>query len=166
MDSPKGQPQTIQQMVRVMQIICGSLALGATMFAVVAFTIADPKADPTPELSIIAYAFAAISLIVSPIAGRVIRNNAVASESPFGKGSGMALATAYQTGLIVSCAMLEGAAFLNIVVYQINGSAVGNLAVAGFLIVVLLSQFPTTGRVTDWITQTERRLREEADLHR
>lgn len=166
MNFPEGRPQTIQQMVRVMQIICGSLAFGAATFAAVAIAVADPKAAPSPELSMIAYAFAAISLIISPIAGRLIRNNAVSAESPFGQGSPMALAAAYQVGLIVSCAMLEGAAFFNIIVHQISGNAIGNLAVAGLLIVAILFRFPTTGRVTEWVASTQRRLREEADLQR
>ena len=52
----------------------------------------------------------------------------------------------YQTRLVIACALLEGAAFFNLVAYFIEGQTL-NLIVTGVLLVMMAMRFPTTGTV-------------------
>jgi hypothetical protein len=60
------------------------------------------------------------------------------------------LAASYLTRLIIGDALLEGAAFFNLVAYLIE-QQVFSLAVAGALLLIILAQFPSLSRLTDWV---------------
>lgn len=51
---------------------------------------------------------------------------------------------------IVACALIEGAIFFNLIIYQVSGLR-GNLAAAVFLILTVTARFPTRSRVESWI---------------
>ena len=62
----------------------------------------------------------------------------------------------FRPGHITGCAILEGAAVMNLVSYMIT-SFVGNLAAASLMLVLILFRFPTANRISFW---TQDRIRE------
>jgi hypothetical protein len=60
------------------------------------------------------------------------------------------LVAMHQTRLIVGCALLEGAAFLNVVAYMLEGQLM-NLVAAGLLVLMIVTQIPTAGRLISWV---------------
>ena len=52
--------------------------------------------------------------------------------------------------MIVGLALLEGAAFFNIIAYMIAGH-IWSLGIVAGLVVIMLLSFPTRGRVAFWI---------------
>ncbi len=56
----------------------------------------------------------------------------------------------YQLRLIVRLALLEGGAFANLIGYMVEGNPV-SLYVAGALVLIMVTQFPTPGRIEDWV---------------
>jgi hypothetical protein len=66
------------------------------------------------------------------------------------------LLPAFMTGQIVRLAMLEGAAFLNLIAYMLEGKAL-SLAAAAVLVLLMIAAYPTEGRVRGWLE----RIREE-----
>ncbi|WP_425400923.1 hypothetical protein [Aeoliella sp.] len=136
--------------VRTMQIIVFSMAMGCVVFAVILLTVIQP--DPTEGPPTIAYIGVAAGL-AALVAG-VIVPRLIAASQP-------ATAGAYQTTLIIGLAIFEGAAFLNLVAYMIEGQSF-SLAVAAVLIAAIVMGMPTIGRVEDWL-DARRRSDEEAD---
>ena len=65
-----------------------------------------------------------------------------------------------QTSTIVSCAMFEGTAFLNLVFYLLNAELV-HAAVGGLCCLCILAQFPTYNRMEQRIEEQLRRQGED-----
>jgi hypothetical protein len=66
---------------------------------------------------------------------------------------------AYQTHMIVRLALLESAGFFALVAYLSEGHWLA-LAVAICALALLLSQFPTRGRVENWSEYARSRMQE------
>jgi hypothetical protein len=60
------------------------------------------------------------------------------------------LAAIYQTQTIIGAALIEGAAFLAGIAYMLEQRQI-SLYVAGALLVLIASQFPTVSRLEGWI---------------
>jgi len=134
--------------VRVMQIITLAMAMGVLMFGLTVLLVMRPEeADQEPFIAYLGFGLAIPAAIASFVVPRIITN----SQSP--------TTETYQTGLIIGLALLEGAAFLNIMAYMIEGT-IYSLGVAAVLLVLLLARFPTVVGVSDWIEQRTRRQRE------
>jgi hypothetical protein len=174
----------VGMMVQVMQIIVFALTLGVVFFGVTVVVARGVPAEAFrangPLLGWIAVGFTAAILAVRPVALAVMTAAARKGKATnFGTGAHAASAPpfirelqqrlpmvarwiqAYQTRLIVGCALLEGAAFFNLVACFAE-PWIGNLAVAGVLVSMLLLQFPTRDRVVDWVGQQIRQSRIEA----
>ena len=74
------------------------------------------------------------------------------------------LMMAYTTITIVSCALLEGAAFANVYAYQVEQHW-ASLTIACGLVGLMLLHFPVRSRVDSWIEGRLRWLREDRDLN-
>lgn len=157
----------LNQAVRVMQIITGALVMGAVMFGVVATMMAlnraapNPNAPPpTPILTWLAAGMALMELGVRAVIPDLIARQAIArmqGSLDDSVQSQLRLATVYQTRLIIGMALCEGATFFALIAWLIEGDVLA-IGTAGFLILVMLSAFPTRGRVESWIRdQTELR---------
>ena len=152
----------ITPQVRVMQIICLALAAGPIVFAgFVLATGSDRADDGEPVISLIGYLMAGASLIAGPLIGRAVsRSQAVSPSQPraITEAAGFdPLCVAYQTGFIISSAVWEGAAFMNIMAYMMEGVP-WNLIIAGVLVTLNLVKFPTTAGVADWMRDMQREL--------
>lgn len=145
--------------VQTVQIICAALAGGVVMFAAVV-SVAGLAPDPPAGqmLSLMGLVFGVASVfgrivvpgIVPVPPTKLNMGDADASEATEVNRRALALFAIYQTQMIIGLAILEGAAFFNVIAYMLEGN-VWSLGAAGGLIVVMLLTFPTRSRVAFWI---------------
>jgi hypothetical protein len=152
--------------VRIMQIIAGALLLGVLSFLAVVLFIRSQQANAPPDIPIISLVGVAVlvsniatALFVPPLVlqGGLRRLAGSRKPSRGGEADTSGLLVLRQTTLILVLALLEGAAFLGIIAYLLEGSAIG-LGVAGVAVLVMLFHFPTEDRVRSWVRQQEQRL--------
>lgn len=164
------QNQLIEQTARTTQIIAFALISGVILFAFVILLAGLATDDPpeTPVISIVGFVFAAGAVLAAPIVSKAIasamRRSAVegnqtsnrqypAQQQEFGT-FGIVVGS-FQVGQIFRRAILEGAAFMNLVAYIIEAQPL-NLAIAIFLVLTMMFSFPTRDNL-------ERFVREQMD---
>ena len=162
-----------QMMVRTGQIICGALMMGVLMFTLVVCVmrfgsagqqVDQPADQPRAEsllLPGVAAAFAAILLVVRMVVlPSVVRDGLkqTAARKPIEELRKIDLYGVYQTRMIVGCAMLEGAAFLNIIAFLMAGQ-IWTLGIVGLLLALMALMFPTIDKVDSWADEQLRQLR-------
>jgi hypothetical protein len=162
------QREHVQSLVRPMQIIVFALFMGLMSFLVVMVVMRPQlqpagQAAPQPFISYLAIIAAVVAPVVAWIVPRTIAGS-MRQEMVEGKSTahvGMphvaeemkplhSLIATYQTTLIVSCAILEGAGFFNVVAYLLEHQQMNAIA-AVVLAVLILIQFPTSGRLVSWV---------------
>ncbi|MGD9857932.1 MAG: hypothetical protein AB7U20_23555 [Planctomycetaceae bacterium] len=143
MSQPASSPE---QVVRVLQIITGALVMGVVMFAAIAGLAAGALSGPPSGVIVsgVAVVLAAASFVMHLIVPPVIAKQAGHATDTQG------LYGVYQTKTIVGLAILEGAAFFNIVAAMIENNW-WSLAIAGGLVFWMLALFPTQTRVAHWV---------------
>lgn len=150
----EAQREELRIPLRTMQIIVGVLALGVLNFlAVVLFITGTSQDQPKTEpfLSYIGAAGAALVIVVSMLVPRLMGASARRSFSAEAKSTSVRpLASAYQTLLIIRCALLEGAAFFCLVAHLLERQPIA-LVAAGVLLLVLVANFPTASRLEAWV---------------
>lgn len=162
----ESQQAFLKTTVRTQQIIVGALAAGVWMFLAVALVLflGEPKNEgDEPFLSYLGIGFAVLALvawgIVPEMIGRRMRELIVAGKAdrltpkPIGSsdlGDVGPLGGIYQLRVILGAAILEGAAFLNLVAYMIE-QQMFNVAVAGALAAVIMASIPTYVRLENWV---------------
>lgn len=178
----------IQAHVRTMQTIVGALAAGVIFFGVLTVTVLrdangaaalaadEPKILGLPLLTAMTVAVGAISLIASFVVPKVMVGNglrmiaggsALDETTPanadgrrvFPAGDAGRLLQLFTSQLIVASATNEGGVFFALLTYMIEGRPIA-LAIAGGLVAVLLSRFPTADRVAGWLELHHERLAE------
>jgi hypothetical protein len=160
--------------IRTLQIICGALAAGVVTFLVVVLVInGPPNAAAAPGvLTYLSGGFFLVMLVVSIIVPRSIVQSQIAhiacgtwkppEQLPANydvSAESAKLLMAYQTHMIVRLALLESAGFFALVAYLSEGHWLA-LAVAICALALLLSQFPTRGRVENWSEYARSRMQE------
>lgn len=153
MPNPADQHALLPQ-VRAMQAIIVALTSGVLMFALLALVLDPRKANGGVIFSLIALALGLVCLVMAIVIPQTIS----ATETLSGVG-------AYQTRLILSCGLLEGGAFLNLVAFWLERHGFA-LALAIFFLCAILVQFPTVDRLTNWLARQERAAQERRDLKR
>jgi len=135
-----------------MQIIAAALPLGVIVFALVAVLGLGALAQPSSGsiVSLIGVLFAASAFAAHLVLPNLIASRAVATQQllpaelqPYG---------AYQTRMIMKLALLEGAAFFNVICTIIEHNW-WSLGIAGLLVGWMLTNFPTRTRVERWIAE-------------
>lgn len=153
----------VQSDVRSLQMITGAMAMGIVTLTGVMLTLNDGELVMKPEtLSIVGIIMAAMFVMNSLVIPNLIvssqlkkiDSSQVRTAAPQEKYA--MVSPAYRIRHIIGCALLEGAAFFNLVVYMLTSFA-GNLGAASLLLVVMLLRFPTASRINSW---TQERLRE------
>jgi hypothetical protein len=159
-----------------MRLIVGSLAAGVVIFLLIVLLAvrsgrmfaAEPWSVSSP-ITMAALAFAAMALILSfALPGQIAR--AALRRLPVGdprsgdaagwEGWGAQareLYPAYQTAQIVRAALLEGAAFFNVVAYMLGGTAPPLIA-ALVLVAAILAGFPTETGMRAWFDRAQAEL--------
>ena len=143
---------------RISQIIAGALVMGVVIFACIAFFIAKGDGPQFPMMSLMAIGFAGVATVMRFVIPTVIVNGGkaqlkqtAADEQP------MVLAGLYQTKTIVGMALLEGAAFFNLIAY-IMEKQVWTYGVVAFLLAVMAISFPSQGQFESWAEEMKRDL--------
>ena len=166
-ESQAHQPRDVlQQSVRQLQVITGALVTGATTtFGLMLFLNGklDGKPDITTWIGIGMAVFMFVNHLVIP--GFLINvqlsalNSEILTDSTDDEKVTAVLGP-LRTGHIVGCAMLEGAAVMNAVLYMVNDCLI-NLIAAAVFIVLLLLKMPTTfgmqSKVADRLREIEMR---------
>lgn len=140
---------TPEQAVRAMQIIAGALIMGVVTFGLVAVFIIGALDEPADGIifSAVGAAFASgafvMHLVVPGMMTASSRGDAAALDDS-------SLYQTYQVRMIVGLALLEGAAFFNIIAAIVEHNW-WSLAIAGALVLWMLAMFPTTTRVKHWV---------------
>jgi hypothetical protein len=160
-----------RQWVLTSQIIAGALAAGLVSFMVVVLVVGGaPRGGEPGLMAYVAVGFFVIALLVSVIAPRLITGDQIRRiangtwKSPadnragidFSSGVSQVMAV-YQTQAIVRMATLEGAGFCALAMYFTEPHWL-NLAVALIALALLIVQFPTRGRVEDWLDRQRLKL--------
>lgn len=156
------QRDAIGPIVRVMQIIWLALTGGTGVYAAVVWFMkkADAEVAEGPgALAYLALAFGAASLVLAVVIPSVMMSaqkrslhgrNGEAASDEHRVSIVRHLAGAHQVRLIVRCAILEGAAFLNGVAYWVERQEFNFYAMLA-LIAVMVALFPLRRRLEETI---------------
>jgi hypothetical protein len=163
------QREHMGKLVRPMQVIVCALAFGVLVFMAVAIAVkpgAPAGQEREPFLAYIAIVFtfailAAWFIVPRTMVARLRKSMAGGQIAEHMQARAAATLTeeqrqiqpfiaTYSTKLIVACALLEGAAFFNVVIYFLERQPF-NLLIALALVLMILAHFPTTSCVTSWI---------------
>jgi hypothetical protein len=143
-----------------MQVIAGALIAGVVVFALVAVFVLGALSQPSSGVivSSMALGMTAIKLVPFALVPRFVTTQTVhRARQGVGNPEGDALQYGlYQTRMILRYALLEGAAFFCIIATIIEHNW-WTLGVAGGLVLIMLTIFPTRTRVEHWM-ETQRML--------
>jgi hypothetical protein len=153
--------------VRTAQIITAAIILGAAAFLVVAFVVRAQSSDPAPDRTPLSWVALVAALVMAVAYYFVIDAVAAGQRRRIAQSGGndpKGWYAAYQTTLVAGLAVLEGAAFLLIVAYLVEGSWEKNwvplVAAAGF-IAFMATLFPSRPGIERWIAEQREKLRAE-----
>ncbi len=154
------------QQLRVMQIIAVALMMSVMTFFLVVLVITGGEAfgqnGPT-LITVFAGVFAGmmvVSHLVVPtvVAGaqlKALNNRLGDASSTQPKADGLVLI--YQIQLIIALALLEGAAFFNLIALMIGKHFLSTLSVVA-LVALMMLKFPTKTKVSWWVQDRMREL--------
>ena len=155
----------LDQAARTIQIIAFALIMGVVVFGLVLLLggIGAQEPEETPIVSIIAAVFALVSVVAAPLVSKMVASgmrrsifagkeiNAGGSKLiPESVGEVGVLAGVYQTQQIIGRAILEGAAFMNLMAYMMEHQTM-SLVFAVFLLIAMFFNFPTREKLENWI---------------
>jgi F0F1-type ATP synthase membrane subunit c/vacuolar-type H+-ATPase subunit K len=152
-----GQTNIPETPLQTMQVITLAMVSGVVVFGVVAAVLAGGLPGPPTGkmISLLAAVVAGMlfvaHLVVPGMVGRSVLTADVRADDA-------KLMGVFQAQLLIRLALLEGAAFLNLVVFLIEHNW-WSLAIAGGLVFWMLSLFPTRTRVAHWM-EDQRALRD------
>ena len=135
--------------VRTMQIIAAGLVIGVVFFAIIVVAIGgldQPTAGNT--LAMMGAGIAGLMFVTHLVVPGIVAKSAAGQLQ--GKIDTEQWAGIYQMKLIIGMAMLEGAAFFNLVACMTEHNW-WSMAVAGGLVLFMLIQFPNRSRVEQWM---------------
>lgn len=174
-----------EKLLRSLQIIVAALALGSLVFLVVAVVLAQRDVVPAawnhqirylPIVAacvLVAFRWIVMAFVAASGRRRILAGTfQVTRQGPEprmvyfleGGGDRAKLFMVHFMRTIVGAAMLEGVAFLVLVVYLAIDRWPWNLAVAGVLIGLILLHFPTRGKTDAWIDHQQRLLDDERQM--
>jgi hypothetical protein len=149
----------LDQRLRTMRVLLVALCAGVLgMAAVMVWLREAAPLPPPPGVPVLSFvglglaAFLAVGSVVLPLVlqatwRRGYRQGAGAGRPPGGDEEWWGR---YQARLLFQAALLEGAAFFQLIAYRIEGLPV-SLGVAGGLFLCLLTLFPTRPGVERWV---------------
>lgn len=177
------QREHVGRVVMVSRIIVFSLVMGVMVFAAVAIFLGADKQAEAPQGALgnlqttLAAGMALVALVASGLVPRLISKrvreslaagdtsglNPMAAQTMEELGEVGTLAAVYQTTLIVGVAILEGAAFYNLVAYILEHQTTSLLFTA-LLLVAMFFKFPSQARVETWIADEQKNIDELRSL--
>ena len=143
--------------VRTMQIIALALVIGVLLFLGVVLFTTQGNLNGKPGVLTMIGAVIGLVMVVNQfvIPGMIVKSQLKQAATPGSRQIDHAekiawLLGIYQTQLIVGLALLEGAAFLNLVIMMLE-RCLGTLGVVGLLLGLILKKFPTRDKVSFWV---------------
>ena len=138
------------------QIIVAALCMGVLTFTGVALMRDGFQVVLQPTLTTLIGVFAAVSAIAMSFIIPAIVSHLSASRLSSAHHSTdenvTKLFSVYQVQLILGCAFLEGAAFLNVFLYQ-TSHTIFSLASAAICVALMLVRIPTKSKIQAWIAR-------------
>lgn len=171
-------PEQNAARLKVLQILWGSLVSGVAMFLVITLVIRSGKGEIIVQKDMLD--FSSMLVIAGVMMGLLCllafftvpalvvntQRQALARRAPVdGETTTNDLLPIHQTQFIVGLALLEGGAFLNLVVFLIEGSPV-SLGAAIALLLIMATQVPTRSGLDSWVERQGRLLRDEEQTTR
>jgi hypothetical protein len=172
------QREHIGRVAVTLQIIVFSLVSGVLFFAgIVLFLRPGEIVDEGAQINtIMAGGAAVLGLLASVIVPRILRNKmrqAIVAGEPSGPESPHSIAAnlgdvgslvaVYQTTLIVGAAILEGAAFYNLIAYQLERQSISMIGVA-MLLIAMFTKFPTRTAIENWVNDELKQIQSQRSL--
>ena len=167
------QKETVAGFTRTTQIIIFALCAGVATYLAVAIAVRDAERDagPLPVAGIaMAVCCGAAALVLPPFINNQQREALARRVDPQtgrpidGDDATLVLGN-WQVRKIIRGALLEGAAFFNVFVYQTGGPDY-SLGIALLLLAGLASLFPMRRLVEDWLDSELRTINELRQLRR
>jgi len=168
------QQKHLDQITRNCQIITFGLALSVIVFVFTVFVILQNAEEQKPiELPLLTYVgigSALLALVAGAIAPKIIMSNLRQklaegqewnwnpSSVPMEElGDIGPLAAIFQIRLIVGLAILEGAAFMNVIAYMTEYQTI-SLGMAAALLFAIFLKFPWRTRIEHWVRDEQKTL--------
>jgi hypothetical protein len=146
---------------QTVQVIAIALIAGVLVFAGVAVLNTWQKPAGDPFMSYFGIAFAVAAVPAGFVFQAVMIPNAMQQMRSMYADQPIKLFYAeYQTRLILRNAVLEGAAFFNVIAYMLTALS-WSLGVALALVAVMVATFPTRSKFDNWV----RRKQDEEQFH-
>ena len=164
-DSTTGLPgRKFEAWFRSMQIIAAAWMLGVLVFLGMVLIITAGRIDGQPEMiTMIAAGFTFLMLVnhfvIPSIMVKAQLKQVVLSgiHQKSGEEKIQGCCGIYQTQLIVGFALLEGAAFFNVVALMMEHCMI-SIALITLLLLVMAAKFPTRDKVSFWVQDKLREL--------
>ncbi len=153
-------------LVRTMQIIAAALMAGVLLFLGVVLVSTQGHVFSTkapPLISGIAGGFAFLMIVNHFVIPGILTRTQLrlAAERKLlqqdEEAKNQRVVAIYQTQLIIGLALLEGAAFFNLIALMI-GKSIFSLGVVVLLLCLMLMKFPTRNRISFWVQDKLREL--------
>ena len=142
----------------ISQLIAGALIMSIVIFACVAFFVANDEPAESPMLAMVGAGMAVMMIVVRFVMPTVIVNGAKTRLKQVADTElKTQLAGLYLTKMIVGMAVLEGAAFPNLIAY-ISEKQFWSYGVVAFLLGVMAISFPSQGQFENWSEEMKRNL--------
>ena len=161
---PGQPPHDRVRAVRVLKIISGAMVMGVLVFMGITLVLNQGAIDGEAQImSWVGIGMAGLMsvnhLVLPNIVAKAASSkvNADQLRSADDAQKFMLVFPAFQTRHIVASAMLEFAAFMNLVFYMLT-AFVGNLAAASALLVLLALRFPSVSAAEFWVHDRTREI--------
>ncbi|MEM6798334.1 MAG: hypothetical protein AAF589_02365 [Planctomycetota bacterium] len=153
-----------EKQIMVLRIVVAAMAMGALVFGAIVAVVIGPGDNGDGTLTTVGLIVALVVLVLHRVAGSLVfaanTRDLPEEEEPARRQ----LMAARIKSTFVSGAMLEGGAFLNLMVYGfIDGQPI-SLAMAGLLWLGMLLHFPLPGSLEGWMDNQLRNAREQRSL--
>ncbi|MDB4637563.1 hypothetical protein OAK47_00385 [Planctomycetaceae bacterium] len=143
--------------IQTIQIIAAALMMGVVTFGGVAVVLQSkndqvPDNNELPILLIVACVFTVIELGARQVVLMVFNQKLKTEIQDYKEGESSAeeFLGLYQTRLIISMALCEGAAFFSLIAVIVEGHW-GGFAIAAFLLIIMGISFPTENKFREWV---------------
>jgi hypothetical protein len=171
------QAHFLRQILTNTRIITAALINGVIVFLIVVIFVMKGEAKPAPQVhTYLSFAIGIAALVLSRIipnlVGRSIERALIEGKqvalppqlkTPAEVGIVGNLAFLFQTRMIVGLAILEGAAFYNVLAYMLERQQI-SLVMVGLLLAAMLLKFPTRGGLESWLAAEMKSLDELRSL--
>jgi hypothetical protein len=166
--------EAVTAMTRALRIIILCLLAGPVAF--LTFVLMQPTEGPPQEgnMAMMAAGFSAVQVVLAVVVPKVVgqmhrraivEGRPLATNMPAPTSDAQGLLAGLQVRRIISAALLESAAFFNIVTYQ-SDRVPYTLAIVLLLLVGIAMMFPLRSFVEDWLDRELRTVNELRAIRR